>query len=451
MYAKNKVYNWTIAAFFISLALCLLFTAVTIKDKSDIEKARMEQLVVEKSTKINEVISQLIYKTSILEAFIIEGKGDIEDFEKIADIIIDDPAILNVLIAPNGVVAKIYPLEGNEKVIGLNLLGPGAGNKEAIFAKLKGKLVFGGPFNLIEGGQGLVGRLPIFMSLPDGSKTFWGLVSVTLKYPQVLDKTGVYSLATQGFDYEIWRINPDDNQKQIIASNKTNDNNKRYIEKHMHIMDADWYFKLSPVLEWYQHPETWVFVCLSFLISFLIAFIVEKNFRLARIKSELENMVHTDFLTDLLNRKGLFRELERLIRLEKKFLLYYLDLDFFKQINDNYGHSVGDTALVEFSRSIDKFTDGSHIFARFSGDEFILVHVDSSLSEENMENFWQQAENELAHVEINANGHRVHLNFSKGVAKFPDDGKSADELIHCADTRMYSNKQIKKAQNTNFN
>jgi len=123
----------------------------------------------------------------VLSALVIQNDGEIENFKQVAAIIIDDPAILNVLIAPSGVVSDVYPLQGNEAVIGLDFFGEGAGNKEAVMAKETGQLVFGGPFDLVQGGQALVGRLPVWIDMPDGNNAFWGLVSVTLKFPQILD------------------------------------------------------------------------------------------------------------------------------------------------------------------------------------------------------------------------------------------------------------------------
>lgn len=91
-------------------------------------------------------------------------------FLQVEATIMYDLAIRNVIIAPDGVVSNVYPLEGNEKVIGLDYFSDKEGNIEAMLAKETGQLVLGEPFNLVQGGQALVGRLPVYV----GKKTFLG-------------------------------------------------------------------------------------------------------------------------------------------------------------------------------------------------------------------------------------------------------------------------------------
>ena len=249
----------------------------------------MEQLILEKSGKIDDVISKLFYRTQTLSSFIMKDDGNVTNFEQIGAIIADDPVILNVLIAPGGVVSDVYPLEGNEAVVGLNFFAEGAGNREAIMAKETGQLVLGGPFNAIQGGQIMVGRLPVFLDREDGAKLFWGLVSVTLRYPQALDGAGLNELKLLGFDYELWRVSPDNNERQIIAdSGHSYDSNTDYIEKQISIRNADWYFRILPVRMWYQFHETWISILASIGVSLLIAIITQNYHDLKKLKDRTE-------------------------------------------------------------------------------------------------------------------------------------------------------------------
>lgn len=83
----------------------------------------------------------------------IQHNGKVENFEKVASTLVDDPAILNVLVAPGGVVSDVYPRKGNEAVLGLNFFARGAGNQEAVEARDAGQLILGGPFPLVQGGR----------------------------------------------------------------------------------------------------------------------------------------------------------------------------------------------------------------------------------------------------------------------------------------------------------
>ena len=73
----------------------------------------MERAIAEKSIKISDVISRLLYKTQALSALVIQSNGAVRDFQRVAATIVDDPAIQNILIAPGGVVSEVYPLDGN--------------------------------------------------------------------------------------------------------------------------------------------------------------------------------------------------------------------------------------------------------------------------------------------------------------------------------------------------
>ena len=433
----KKISHRAKAAFLLSVLFCSLLVGVSIRNKSEIERMTMEHLIMEKSIKIAEVISKLLHKTQALSALVIQGDGAIVGFERVAATVADDPAILNILIAPGGVVSDVYPLAGNERLIGFDLLrGGAAGNEEARMAVERDQLVFGGPFNLMQGRRALVGRLPVWV-VQDGVRTLWGLVSVTLKYPQVLDGAGLTTLEKQGFAYEIWRVNPDDGKRQIISSSSCDYNQgTRFIERHIPILNADWYFRISPVFGWYQYAENWVLILMSLLISFMMAHIVQNNVVLHEIRRRLERLVQTDALTGTLNRQGLMQALDGLIRTGDPFTLCYLDLNYFKQINDTYGHIVGDRALVAFSRKVCACLDAECIFGRMSGDEFVLICPGAQ------ELPWPAIGAEMEGA-LEEGGDRITLSFSKGCAVFPRDGVNADELISCADRRMYEEKNLR--------
>lgn len=176
-----------VVVFCIAMLLSVLVTFAYTQNKIKLEHSQMQQVATTSATKVGNVLSKLLYKTQVLSALVIQNDGEIRDFERIAATIVDDPSIKNIILAPNGVVSSVYPLAGNEQVVGLNYFTDKDGNKEAMLAKITGKLILGGPFNLVQGGQALVGRLPVYLTNAQGEKSFWGLVSVTLNYPQALE------------------------------------------------------------------------------------------------------------------------------------------------------------------------------------------------------------------------------------------------------------------------
>ena len=252
----------------------------------------MELLILEHSYRLNEVISRQIYKTQALAALVIKGDGAVDNFQEIAAVIAGDvPALAAFLLAPGGIVVDAYPLEENPAVIGLNFFDEldHDGNREAILARDTGELVMGGPFVLRSGIMGLTGRYPVYIDTGAGS-VFWGMVAVSLKFPEALDSVGLSVLEYKGLSYEIWRINPDTNEKQVIATNNEQIGIRAsYIERTVNIHHAQWYFRLYPLRSWYQHSETWLLVLGALSISLFVAFVMQtKNTAMLSMSEQIK-------------------------------------------------------------------------------------------------------------------------------------------------------------------
>lgn len=273
----NKLFKSTIIFFIVSFLFCSFAGVIFIDSKMKAEKLVMENLINEKSRRVGEAMLRLLHKTQAVSVMA-QRKYNYDELNQVAAMIIDDPVIVNILIAPDGVVNYVYPLAGNEAVIGLNFFSEGAGNREAVMAKESGQLVIGGPFNAIQGGQIIVGRLPVFTSEPAGSGRFWGLVSITLRYPQVLDSARLDELhQQQEYDYEIWRINPDNGEKQIIFGNDSSrGTNTRYVEKQYNLLNAEWNYRVYFKNSWYEYKETWFFLLGALCISLTVAAVIQK-------------------------------------------------------------------------------------------------------------------------------------------------------------------------------
>ncbi|MCL2634673.1 MAG: ATP-binding protein [Oscillospiraceae bacterium] len=280
----------TIAAFLLSLMLFSVIVFISAQNKIVAEEAHIERLIHESGFRINETISKQLYQTQALAALVIQGDGVVYNFEKTAEILaVDIPALANFLLAPNGVVTDVFPLDGNEAVLGLDFFNEAdhAGNKEAIIARDTGELVMAGPFVLRQGGMGLVGRYPVYVG-----DEFWGLVSVSLKFPQAIDNAGLSRLADEGYSYELWRTNPDTNERQVIATNADDlSSNTACIERAITIHNAEWNLKVFPVRAWYKYPDIWLLIFAGVSISVLIAFFIHSTIILKErneLKQQLE-------------------------------------------------------------------------------------------------------------------------------------------------------------------
>ncbi|MDR2945733.1 MAG: sensor domain-containing diguanylate cyclase [Candidatus Adiutrix sp.] len=431
------------AAFFSSIILCGVLLVVMVGNKAHLDRLRMEQLIDEKSVQLTEIIHKLLYKTEALSALVIQNDGEVSNFDRVAATLVDDPAIINVILAPGGIVSHVYPLTGNEGVLGFNYFSVSLGNTEARLAKETGQLVFGGPFQLVQGGQALVGRLPVYIDEPGQGKTFWGLVSVTLKYPRILDGLGLSLLKNQGYAFEIWRVNPDTGDRQVIAHSGYEYNKKApFIEKKVEILNAAWYFRLAPVTMWYQYRETWFLLFFGLFASCLLGFVVQNNSQLKRMQLYMEEIVWKDTLTGIANRRHFMdtapRHLQLAGRNKQDSFVIIFDVDHFKKTNDTYGHAAGDMVLSSIAERVNKIIRPYDVFARYGGEEFILLVT--NVNQEEAEQCAQRMRLGICDSPVVFNGMEIPTSASFGLARVSPQS-SLDTAIRQADEALCAAKK----------
>lgn len=162
-----------------------------------------------------------------------------------------------------------------------------------------------------------------------------------------------------------------------------------------------------------------------------------------RKKSEetIWKQANFDTLTGLPNRRMFFyrlkEEIKRASRHQSQFALMFLDLNGFKEVNDQYGHQAGDMVLTESAKRIKSAIRESDTFARLGGDEFTII-----MSLKDLESFKTVAQNiintfRLPFLQV---GTTCRVSVSIGVAIFPLHGNEADLLISRADKAMYEAK-----------
>ncbi|MGA8087498.1 MAG: GGDEF domain-containing protein [Terracidiphilus sp.] len=165
-----------------------------------------------------------------------------------------------------------------------------------------------------------------------------------------------------------------------------------------------------------------------------------------RLYKDLVYRSEFDLLTDIHNRYSLDRYLEQLIeksRVEGSiFGIVYIDLDEFKQVNNFYGHHIGDLYLQEVSMRMKRQLRSGDMLARLGGDEFAalvpVVRTHSALEE-----IAQRLER-CFDAPFAVEGYVLRGGASVGVALYPDDGTSAEDLLSAADAAMYVAKHTKR-------
>lgn len=168
----------------------------------------------------------------------------------------------------------------------------------------------------------------------------------------------------------------------------------------------------------------------------------------SRLLNEIRELSMRDTLTGLYNRREFHRflayELVKCRRYGRPLALLMMDIDHFKDINDRFGHRVGDEILRHITSVLLSNVRTCDLLARYGGDEFSVVLPETSGSQA-----WQGAERlrngiEVETIPVNYQNDRIeniHVTLSLGVAEFPQDAGSGDALIEAADQALYLAKQ----------
>jgi diguanylate cyclase (GGDEF)-like protein len=167
----------------------------------------------------------------------------------------------------------------------------------------------------------------------------------------------------------------------------------------------------------------------------------------------LQQAAHYDSLTNIPNR-SLFNEritqaMARASRSGSSLAIFFIDLDNFKQINDEYGHNVGDIVLQEVAFRLQKRVRREDTFARIGGDEFILL-VENESDVVELTLIAEKLQDALANpIVIDESGDSTNdgcqISASMGISIYPTHGSTSDELLECADKAMYIAKSSKNS------
>jgi two-component system cell cycle response regulator len=188
---------------------------------------------------------------------------------------------------------------------------------------------------------------------------------------------------------------------------------------------------------------------------------VDRNELVARVRTQLRKkryadrlrhnvqlsleMAITDQLTGLHNRRYMSRHLDTLVanaaRNERPLAFVIMDIDYFKQVNDTYGHDIGDEVLREFAGRISANVRGIDLACRYGGEEFVVAMPDTDIAfATNIAERLRQSI-ETTPVRISRAPHQLAITISIGIARYEGASDSAERLLHRADQALYRAKR----------
>lgn len=169
-----------------------------------------------------------------------------------------------------------------------------------------------------------------------------------------------------------------------------------------------------------------------------LVFIYFNKYNIQRVRTELTRKADFDQLTNLYNRYAIRSIMESKIRRKEAFSLAIIDIDFFKKINDTYGHNVGDVVLIELSNALKDFLDKDFSISRWGGEEFIVLTSKFSYKE-----FTEKLDNLrdiISKKEFKIDKNIIKFTISIGTYKY-SRRLDIDTLIDRADQNLYKAKE----------
>ncbi|WGW04101.1 putative bifunctional diguanylate cyclase/phosphodiesterase [Tropicibacter oceani] len=297
------------------------------------------------------------------------------------------PEIRNLAAAPNLVVTMIHPLAHNASALGLDYTRNEAQRAAVYHVRDSGEFILAGPLDLVQGGQALVGRFPVYAEV-DGVHAFWGILSVVVDLPELYSNAGV---SNPELDLEIAMFGRDGTGRygpQFYGPMMSGQDAP--ITDHVLFPNGSWTVMAKPIAGWgstlsigpfraFLAAAGLIALALVALTNYManqrretIAMLRQRERQLESARREVEALALHDPLTGLPNRRLLDRKLKEIAGLPYPGLMT-LDLDGFKEVNDRYGHAVGDQLLSLVAERLRKVLGPDAILIRSGGDEFVVI------------------------------------------------------------------------------
>ncbi len=381
-----------------------------------------------------------------------------EEISKIVALMMDrQPLLRSFGLSREYIVSTVYPLAGNEAAIGLNYLDEPAqliGIQKAIKTR---ETVIVGPINIVQGGTALIARMPIFTKVPYNKQpagSFWGIASVLINMEQLFENISEEIVDTP-LQIAIRKNTTNPSIKNVFYGSPTLFTDPLASRLTIALPTGSWELagKGTDHLMHKLHDHRRLTILLGAISAFmvtLITFVFTRQYLQQKRIIEVQNLSREqvwhaathDRLTGMANRHLFNEELEQLFALAERerqqLAVFFLDLDRFKEINDSFGHHVGDQFLKQFAHRLRNEVRKSELLARLGGDEFAIVSL--NLSQDCIADLAHRISQSL-NTPITVDHHSLNAGVSIGISLFPDDGDTPETLMHHADLAMYEAKK----------
>ncbi len=422
--------------------ILLIFTVILVVNRFNSlrndDQDQIDFLIVNFADRIKNEVDKSINILYLMEYAILE---DIDNFteEKFIDLVsvfYDEKQHINVSYMPDGIVKYIYKESESEIArVGNNLLVDDYASVDARTTIESKKFGFSGPFNLISGESALIARLPIYSS-ENNVDSFIGFISLVVSTDALIDNLEFERI--EDFNYR-YKLVSNYQGNEVVFDISDNFDPVFASEYKFNIGNSQWILYLyNPSI---ISSNLYILVALTlttFVASTLVYLVVRK---VETLQQAAKKEVYVDQLTRAYNRK-MFDKFIKEVKNVDKFTIYYMDLNDFKPINDNYGHEAGDKLLIAFVERCKTNLKKDTLLIRMGGDEFVII-IDEGLSDDTIISIKNRIEN-FSMEQFIINDILIKISVSIGYASYPKDDTNIQNVLALADRMMYDNKSNKK-------
>ena len=406
-----------------SFCLSLLVVDIVIKNDRLNNKMKQEYNVSIINNNMLIDVETLITNLNVIE-FGLNDEFYISDLESIFYFLSRDKkneSMITLGVSRKGIITQVYPMNiQNERILGHDLNKDPKRIDGHKISEVHGNITIIGPVILKQNNKkGYIARKSIF-----NNGEYLGFVFVVVDEAYFFENLN----KIKDFKFQIFGFNPDSTfQKDNLIISKCSCKVKPYNKYEFNIHESEFSIYIEDELDMYKYIIIFITLLIFFNISFYLLFVLyQKNV-------EFKKLSEIDILTGLYNRNVL-----NTFQVNHIKSLAIIDIDYFKQINDKYGHVVGDVVLKEFSCFLKKIFSEDDVIIRYGGEEFVVLIKNGSLKSSYLvcEHFRSGVEKEIIYID----SHEIKITCSIGLCT-SNNISSVEDKIKSADIALYKAKE----------
>jgi len=377
-------------------------------------------------------LNSLLFISNGLSSFIKVYRNELKQDKMqaiLADLWSNAHHVRNLAVAVNYKLTYVYPEKGNEQIIGIDYREVASQWPKVKLAIESHEGVLDGPLDLIQGGNGMIYRFPIFV---DGD--YWGIMSTVIDTHSFL-QAAFQNVQNPQFSFAIRTVE----QKRVFHGDAALFDQKNIFIQQSEVPNGKWEWAIDNKNS-HHLPSRSLGMVLSVLLSLLVGGVA---YFFAQERYYLSEGALMDSLTGLPNRRLLESRLNyahsEAKRDQKRFGLMALDVDHFKAINDQYGHDVGDEVIKAVAARLKSNMRDMDTVSRLGGDEFVIV-VKDQMSEQGLVRVATKLR-DIFNVPMLINDREIAVHLSIGLTLYdPASDVTLKQLLKQADMALYQAK-----------